>query len=100
MTPEQIALIAIPVVALTQMVKRSGYLPDRSGPVVVLLLSVIAVLLFGWSEGNLSRVNAFSIFTGLVMVMVSAAGVYGLSRPVDKTTQPGPPAPVDPPTND
>lgn len=77
MTPEQITMIAIPVMALTQMIKRSRYVPERGGPVVVAAVSVLAVLLYALAP------RAYAIFAGIVMVMISAAGVYSLSRPIN-----------------
>jgi hypothetical protein len=67
------------VVALTQLVKWAG-LPDRLGPISVLLLALVGVLFWGWSQGEISRATAFGYFAGWVAVATSAAGVFGFTR--------------------
>lgn len=79
MTGEAIATVSISVVSLTQLGKWSG-VPDKLGPVLVLLLSLFGVIFWGWSQGDFSRVNAFGYFAGWIVVATSASGVYGFTR--------------------
>jgi hypothetical protein len=86
-----IATVTIPTVAFTQIIKWAG-LPDRRGPLVVIILSSLFTLFWGWSTNSLSRVSAFSFVSGAVIVMMSAAGVFGFTRSmpeaVTSTTNP------------
>jgi hypothetical protein len=79
MDAQAIGTVSISVVALTQLLKWAA-LPDHYGPVVVMALSVLGVLFWGWSAGDLSRASAFGYFAGAVVVMTSAAGVYGFAQ--------------------
>lgn len=79
MTAEDIGVVTIAVSLLTQMVKWMG-LPDKRGPIAVVILAAVGVGLFGWSQSTLARVTAFSYFAGWVMVSVSSAGVFGFTR--------------------
>jgi hypothetical protein len=75
------AIIAVSaaVVALTQIFKW-GFVPDRYGPLAVLLLSAIGVGLWAWSKGSFERAVAFEYFAGFVAVALNAAGIYGFTR--------------------
>lgn len=88
-----IATVTIPVVAFTQIIKWAG-LPDKRGPLAVIILSALGVLFWGWSTNTLSRVSAFSFFAGATLVMTSAAGVFGFTRalPEAVTSTSAPPA--------
>ncbi|HEX8177875.1 MAG TPA: hypothetical protein VF543_22490 [Pyrinomonadaceae bacterium] len=88
-----IATVTIPVVAFTQIIKWAG-LPDRRGPLVVVILSALGVIFWGWSTNTLSRVSAFSFFAGFTLVTTSAAGVFGFTRslPEAVTSTNNPPA--------
>jgi hypothetical protein len=66
-------------VALTQLVKWSG-LPDKYGPVSVMMLAAAGTLFWGWSQGDMSRAAAFGYFAGWIAVATSAAGVFGFTR--------------------
>lgn len=74
-----LALIAGAVVALVEIIKWAG-VPQRFGVLAVLACSVTGVLLWGWSYNAISRTSAFDYFAGIVVVMTSAAGVYGFVR--------------------
>jgi hypothetical protein len=86
-------------VAFTQIIKWAG-LPDKRGPLAVIILSVLGVIFWGWSTNTLSRVSAFSFFAGATLVMTSAAGVFGFTRSlpeaVTSTTNPPPGAGSNP----
>jgi hypothetical protein len=76
---EHILIISGSVVALTQLVKWAG-LPDRLGPLAVLLFSLLGVLVWGYSESTFERTLIFSYFAGWISVALSAAGVFGFTR--------------------
>jgi hypothetical protein len=75
------AIIAVSatVVTLVQLVKWSG-IPDRLGPLAVLVLSALGVAFWGWSAGTFARATAFAYFAAWIAVSTSAAGVYGFTR--------------------
>lgn len=75
------AIIAVSaaVVALTQIFKW-GFVPDRFGPITVMVLSVIGVGVWAWSEGDFQRATAFEYFAGFISVALNAAGIYGFTR--------------------
>lgn len=75
------AIIAVSaaVVALTQMFKW-GFVPDKYGPVTVMVLSGIGVGIWAWSKGSFERAVAFEYFAGFVAVALNAAGIYGFTR--------------------
>ena len=79
MDGEAIISIAAAVVALTQLIKWGG-VPDKLGPVAVMVLSVVGVVLWGWSVGTFERTQAFTYFAGWIAVTTSAAGVFGFTR--------------------
>ena len=80
MTPEQIMIVTVTVVALTQFIKWAGYVPERAAPIVAAATSLIGVVLFAISAGTFTRATVFSYFAAFVVVMLSAAGVYGYTR--------------------
>lgn len=79
MSGEAIITVSAATVALTQLVKWAG-LPDRWGPLAVVLLAALGVALWVYTQGELSRAAAFDVFAGWVAVATSAAGVFGFSR--------------------
>ncbi len=76
---QAIITISAAVVALTQLVKFSG-LPDRLGPITVMVLSVLGVALWGYSKDVVTAVKLFDYFAGWIAVATSAAGVFGFTR--------------------
>ena len=76
---EAIISVSAAVVALTQLVKWAG-IRDHYGPIAVILLSVVGVVFWGWSQGDMSRASAFNYFAGWIAVTTSAAGVFGFTR--------------------
>lgn len=79
LSAENIIAISAAVVGLTQMVKWAG-LPDKWGPIVVLILSGIGVGFWGWSQGDLARTTAFTYFAGAISIALNAAGIFGFTR--------------------
>lgn len=79
MDGESIISISAAVVALCQLSKWAG-VADRLGPILVMLLSVVGVVLWGWSVGTFERTQTFTYFAGWIAVTTSAAGVYGFTR--------------------
>ena len=79
MDGQAIVTVSGAVVALTQLVKWGG-LPDRLGPLAVLLLALIGVAFWGYSEGTFERTQAFEYFAGWIAVATSAAGIFGFTR--------------------
>lgn len=79
MDGEAIISISAAVVALTQLVKW-GFVPDKYGPLSVLVLSVLGVGFWGWSVGSFERTQAFAYFAAWIAVATSAAGVFGFTR--------------------
>lgn len=71
--------ISAAVVALTQLVKWSG-LPDRYGPISVLILAVIGIGIWAASRGGFEQSQMFDYFAGWIAVATSAAGVFGFTR--------------------
>jgi hypothetical protein len=80
------AIIAVSaaVVALTQIFKW-GFVPDKYGPLAVLILSAVGVGLWAWSKGTFERAVAFEYFAGFVAVALNAAGIYGFTRAAAST---------------
>jgi hypothetical protein len=76
----QALTVAAAVVALTQFVKWSKLIPDKRGPLAVLLLSALGVTVWAWSSHGLTREAAFDLLSGFISVALSAAGVYGFTR--------------------
>lgn len=72
--------VAAAVVALTQLFKWSRMIPDKFGPLAVLVLSALGVAFWGYSEGTFERATAFEYFAGWIGVCLQAAGVYGFTR--------------------
>lgn len=80
MNAESITAVSAAVVAITQICKWSG-IPDRWGPLLVLLLSAIGVGVWAFSQDVLPmRTDLFSYFAGWIVVAAAAAGVFGFTR--------------------
>lgn len=79
MDGQAIMTVAGTVVALTQLAKW-GFVPDRYGPISVMVLSMLGVIFWAWSTGDFGRVTAFMYFAGWIAVATSAAGVFGFTR--------------------
>ena len=71
--------VSAAVVALTQLAKWAG-IPDRWGPLAVLVASALGVAVWTVSSGPLGQKAAFDLFAGWVAVATSAAGVFGFTR--------------------
>jgi hypothetical protein len=79
MDGQAILTVSAAVVALTQLAKWSG-VPDKVGPLLVLVLAVVGVCFWGFAEGTFERTKAFEYFAGWIAVATSAAGVFGFTR--------------------
>ena len=79
MTAEAIVAVSAAVFTCVQLVKFSG-LPDRYGPVAVLVIALIGVTFWGWSQGTFARAEAFGYFAAWLSVALNASGIYGFSR--------------------
>lgn len=80
MTPEAIITVSAAVVALVQLLKWGG-IPDKAGPLAVLVLSALGVAI--WAYATLpvwDRALTFALFAGWIAVATSAAGVFGFTR--------------------
>lgn len=79
METESSIAVAAAVTILTQLAKWSG-IPDRFGPLSVLLLSAVGVGLWAYSFGQWGPSEVWPLFTAWVSVAASAAGVFGFTR--------------------
>lgn len=80
MNAEAILTVSAAVVALTQIVKWAG-LPDKWGPLAVLLLALLGVAAWAFSQSVLpSREAIWPLFSGWINVALAAAGVFGFTR--------------------
>lgn len=79
MNAQAILTISTTVVALVTLIKWWG-VPVKYSPLVVTASSAVLVVVWGVSQGNLSRASSFDYLAALVAVMTSAAGVYGFTR--------------------
>lgn len=83
MDAQAVLTVSTAVVALVGLLKWMGVnevLHPLAVPVNILACSVLGVAFWGWSQGDVSRTNAFAYFAGFVLVMTSAAGVFGYTR--------------------
>jgi hypothetical protein len=91
MDGQAILTVSAAVVALTQLAKWGG-IPDKYGPIAVMVLGALGVMFWGYSVGSFERAKAFEYFAGFVAVATSAAGVFGFTRAtseaVTKTSPP------------
>lgn len=79
MDGQAIVAVSAAVVALTQIVKWAG-LPDRWGPLAVLLLAALGVGLWAYSAGSFLRADTWDYFAGWIAVSTAAAGIFGFTR--------------------
>lgn len=79
MDGQAIIAVSAAVVALTQIVKWGG-LPDKLGPVAVLILALLGVAIWGYSHGPIERAAIFDYFAGWIAVATTAAGIFGFTR--------------------
>jgi len=81
MDSSAVLIVTGAVVALTQFGKWSG-IPDRLGPLVVIVLSLLGAALWRVSQPTWppERTEAFELFAGWIQVVLSASGVYGFTR--------------------
>jgi len=79
MNAEAIVLIGGAVAGLLQVLKTSTFV-KRYALLWVFGISLLATLLWGWSEGTLMRETAFQFFAGWVAVTTVAAGVFGIVK--------------------
>ncbi len=79
MDAQAVIVVSGSVVALTQLVKWSG-MPDKYGPIAVLVLALAGTAFWGWSQGNFTRESSFLYFAGWISVATSAAGIFGFTR--------------------
>ena len=94
MTGQAIIAVSAAVVALTQLIKWAG-VPDRFGPLSVLVLAALGVAVWGFTQGTVVQQQAFDYFAGWIAVATSAAGVYGFTRAAPEAVSSfrSPPAP-------
>jgi hypothetical protein len=76
---QAMAGVTTAIVALTQLTKWFG-MPTKYAPVLVMSLSFIGCMFWGWTHANISRETAWDYFVGWIMVSTSAAGVWGFTR--------------------
>lgn len=81
MNAEAIVSVSAAVVALVQIVKWAG-IPDKFGPLAVLLLAAVGVGIWAYSQnvGGFPRQELFNYFAGWIATATSAAGVFGFTR--------------------
>lgn len=79
MNAQAVLTVSAVVVPLTSFVKWAG-LPDKRGPLAVIILSLLGTAFWAWTKGDFARATAFDYFAGFVAVMLSAAGVFGFTR--------------------
>lgn len=79
MDSQAVLTVGAAVVALTQIVKWGG-LPDRWGPIAVLILALAGVVAYALSQEMVDRAQFFDYFAGWINVATSAAGVFGFTR--------------------
>lgn len=93
MDAEAVITVSAAVVALVSLVKWAG-LPDKLGPVAVLVLALAGVAFWAYSKGTFERTNAFEYFAAWIGVATSAAGVFGFTRATSSavTAMKAPPA--------
>lgn len=80
MDGEAIVTVSAAVVALTQLIKWVG-LPERFGPISVLVISACGVALWGFAQAlGFEQTQVWDYFSGYIAVATSAAGVFGFTR--------------------
>jgi hypothetical protein len=79
MDAQAVLTVGAAVVALTQLIKWGG-LPDKAGPLAVLILAALGVGVWAYQAGGVDRTQAFTYFSGWISVALTAAGVFGFTR--------------------
>lgn len=79
MDGQAIIAVSAAVVGSTQMVKWAG-LPDKMGPLAVIVFALLGVGLWAYSQDNFVRETTFDYFAGWVAVSLTAAGTFGFTR--------------------
>jgi O-antigen/teichoic acid export membrane protein len=79
MNGEAIVSVSAAVVALTQIAKWAG-IPEKLGPLAVMLFAALGVGLWAYSTGTYQRPELFGYFAAWIAVATSAAGVFGFTR--------------------
>jgi hypothetical protein len=78
--PQASITISAAVVTLTSLVKWGG-LPDKLGPLAVLVLSAMGCVIWSYSqEVPFARTQSFAYFATWATVATSAAGIFGFTR--------------------
>lgn len=75
-----IVSVSAAVVGCVQLIKWRAWIPDKYGPIAVLIFSAAGVVFWGWSKGGIDRTVAFDYFAGWIAIATSASGVYGFTR--------------------
>ena len=92
MTTTEAALVSGAVVAMVQLVKWSGMVPARYGPVSVMVWAFLGVAIWAYSAEAFRQANAFELFSGWITVSLASAGIYGFTRAgVESLTRTTPP---------
>lgn len=79
MDANAIALVGVPVVALTQLAKWAN-LPDAWGPAAVLLFAAFGIAIWVASYGGFDQGDLFNYFVAWITTAVASAGVFGFTR--------------------
>jgi hypothetical protein len=79
MNGEAIIAVSALVTALTQIVKWAG-LPDKFGPVAVLILAAIGTAVWAYSAGDFNQSTTFAYVSGWAAISLASAGIFGFTR--------------------
>ncbi len=79
MDGQAIISVSAAVVAVCQLLKWA-FLPDKAGPLAVLVLALLGVALWAYSENNFTRETSFDYFAGWIAVALGSAGTFGFTR--------------------
>lgn len=96
MNADAVVAIAAGVVAFVQVCKWAG-LPDKVGPLVVMLFSALGVGLWLFSQQAWppARTDTWNIASGWISVTLAAAGTFGFTRAAVGAVTRATPPPVD-----
>jgi hypothetical protein len=75
-----IAEIAAVVVVLTQLLKWANIVSDDRAPLAVLGLTLVLILLYGFSTSTLHRDTIFGFVVAWIVGSSTAAGFFGFTR--------------------
>ncbi|MEO6390819.1 MAG: hypothetical protein ABIP75_03145 [Pyrinomonadaceae bacterium] len=87
LTPAKIVIISATVMGIVQLLKAAN-LPAKLAPVAVVVISAICLILFGWSQNDLSRASSFDYFATGITIALSAMGLFGLAQKGIEVSQP------------